>query len=367
MYCLWFSFKVALRNFLSTLFFVLLVSTSTAETSSNTSLPPALMTGIDQFSEEFFNAAILSFRSVILDSRLSRFHGDAFFWVGKSYLAAKQYNDAEQSFAFVLDQFPDNNNIAETRYHYGRLFYLLNNPERSIQELAAFIKNYPSSPYVPNSYYWIGESLFSLGEYDTAKSMFEKVTVEYPKSYKVEAARYRASIVNFRQRETELLRLLKLSHEDTLGWAEEFQEKERAYESEILSLKRQISDVQTENVSELIEAKNLEIEKLQDELSASLSESGGTSAQLTEAQNVRREMQNQLLSKTVELESLKAALATSQADLQEVKTNLAAAEAKVLAGAGTRLERDLLNLKQEALRLQEELLRNLSERVGVSS
>ena len=111
----------------------------------------------------------------------------------------------------------------------------------------------------------------------------------------------------------------------------------------------------------------MEIEKLQDELSASLSESGGTSAQLTEAQNVRREMQNQLLSKTVVLESLKAALATSQADLQEVKTNLAAAEAKVLAGAGTRLERDLLNLKQEALRLQEELLRNLSERVGVSS
>ena len=149
MYCLWFSFKVALRNFLSTLFFVLLVSTSTAETSYNTSFPPALMTGIDQFSEEFFNAAILSFRSVILDSRLSRFHGDAFFWVGKSYLAAKQYNDAEQSFAFVLDQFPDNNNIAETRYHYGRLFYLLNNPERSIQELAAFIKNYPSSPFVP--------------------------------------------------------------------------------------------------------------------------------------------------------------------------------------------------------------------------
>ena len=110
MYSSWFSFKAAPRNLLNTLVFVLLVSTSTAETLYNRSLPPALITGIDQFSEEFFNAAILSFRSVILDSRLSNFHGDAFFWVGKSYLALKQYNDAEQSFAFVLDQFPENSN-----------------------------------------------------------------------------------------------------------------------------------------------------------------------------------------------------------------------------------------------------------------
>ena len=57
MYCFWFSFKAAPRKLLSIVFFVLLVVSSTAETSDDSSFPPALITGIDQFSEEFFNAA----------------------------------------------------------------------------------------------------------------------------------------------------------------------------------------------------------------------------------------------------------------------------------------------------------------------
>jgi tetratricopeptide (TPR) repeat protein len=83
---------------------------------------------------------------------------------------------------------------------------------------------------VPNAYFWIGESLYSLGRLEEAERVFAKVLRDYPQSYKVEAASYRLSLVEFKKREEELLRLLKWSHEEFLRAVEEYQRREKTYE-----------------------------------------------------------------------------------------------------------------------------------------
>jgi tetratricopeptide (TPR) repeat protein len=83
---------------------------------------------------------------------------------------------------------------------------------------------------VPNAYFWIGESLYSLGRLEEAERVFARVLRDYPQSYKVEAASYRLSLLEFKKREEELLRLLKWSHEEFLRTVEEYQRREKAYE-----------------------------------------------------------------------------------------------------------------------------------------
>jgi hypothetical protein len=56
---------------------------------------------------------------------------------------------------------------------------------------------------------------------------------DYPQSFKVEAARYRLSLIEFKRREEQLLRLLKWSHEDFLKTVEEFRRRQAAYEQEL--------------------------------------------------------------------------------------------------------------------------------------
>jgi hypothetical protein len=65
--------------------------------------------------------------------------------------------------------------------------------------------------------------------------------VEYPKSAKLEASRYRLSLLEFKKRENELLKLLQWSHEEALKSVEEFRRREKAYEQAIAAYQRKLS------------------------------------------------------------------------------------------------------------------------------
>jgi tetratricopeptide (TPR) repeat protein len=166
---------------------------------------------------------------------------DAYYWVSRAYLAIGNYEEAARNLEYFLANFPAHPSFPDALYQKGRLLYLQGDPENSILVLEQFLTEYPDAELAGSAYFWLGECLFSLGQLDEAARVFNTVMREYPKSVKLEASRYRLSLIEFKKRENELLRLLKWSHEEALKSVEEFRRREKAYEQAIAVYQRKLS------------------------------------------------------------------------------------------------------------------------------
>ncbi len=221
-----------------------------------------LREGISLFKQGDYQQAVLSFRSIIFDPEEEVYRPDAYFWIFKAYMAMDNLEDAERNLEFFLNNYPDHIYFSEALYQKGRLLFKQGEFENAIQLLQNFISSYPDSEYIPNAYFWIGESLYSFGQLEEAALIFTKIKEDYPKSFKIEASLYRLSLIEFKKRENELLKLLKWSHEESLKTIEEFQRREKTYEQAIASYQKRLSNLKQEGVhSNLIK----EIEQLKRE------------------------------------------------------------------------------------------------------
>jgi tetratricopeptide (TPR) repeat protein len=216
-----------------------------------------LREGLLQFKEERYQDAIRTFRTLIFNARNDQQQADAadaYYWISRAYMAIGNYEEASRNLEYFLANYPANRYVSDALYQKGRLLYLQGDPESAIQAFDRFITEYPDSDFMGSAYFWSGECLFSLGQLEEAARVFNKVVVEYPKSVKLEAARYRLSLIEFKKRENELLRLLQWSHEEALKSVEEFRRREKAYEQAIAVYQRKLSSPDESGTSAETEA-----------------------------------------------------------------------------------------------------------------
>lgn len=192
-----------------------------------------LRQGLLLFRQERYRQAVQSFRAVILDEEAGAARPQAYYWAARSYLALEELPQAEQHLEHFLASYPAHPLYADALYQKGRLLFLQGETESAIQVLGTYVESYPEAELVSSGYYWIAEALYSLGHIEEAAKVYGKIVAQYPKSVKLEAARYRISLIEFKQREDQLLKLLQWSHEEALKAVEEFQRREKAYEQAI--------------------------------------------------------------------------------------------------------------------------------------
>lgn len=227
------------KNILSTvLLFLVLAWPAFAQTSS---LPEDLREGLLFFEDSEYQAALLQFRDIIINSALEEYHGDAYYWTGRSHLALGNIEKAAQNIDFFLVQYPDHTLTAEAMYQKGRILYLQQEYQRAVRQLNTFIEKYPNNSYQSNAYFWIAESFYELGHLDKAEQLYSYIVETFPRSFKYEAANYRKSLIHLKKREQELLKLLKISHEEYLKTLEDFEQREKTYEQAISSYQRKLS------------------------------------------------------------------------------------------------------------------------------
>lgn len=237
------SFGYDTRSRLKILVMVVLVAAPVGVLPAQDSGETLLRSGIDAFGATNYDEAIRTFRDIILDSDHTGYQDEAYFWIAKSFIALGQHDDAEKNLEFFIAEFPESPYFAEALYQRGRLLFLRNQYDAAILALEDHIDQYPDSPFVANSYFWIGEALYGLGQFDRARQVFSIVVDQYPASFKVEAARYRISLIDLKEREEELLKLIKWSHEEYLQALEDFQRRERSYEQAIATYRRRVSEL----------------------------------------------------------------------------------------------------------------------------
>ncbi len=200
----------------------------------------ALSAGLDAYARSDWPTATLSFRKA---TSLPKAGAEPWYWLVMSELAQEKYDDATRDMRRFVASFPDDSRVADITYQSGRVSYLQGDYENSIGTLYDFIKKWPRNDSIPSAYYWIGECLFAVGRFDEAKSVFSVVLTQYPTSVKREAAAYRLALLKETAKQDELLKLLKMSHEESLRVIEDYQRREKTYEQAIVAYQKRISEM----------------------------------------------------------------------------------------------------------------------------
>ncbi|TVR00571.1 MAG: outer membrane protein assembly factor BamD [Spirochaetaceae bacterium] len=184
---------------------------------------------IEYFSRSEFEAAATRLRQITESPSAQALHPEAFYWLGRTRLAQLDAAEATRYFDHLITTFPSHPRVTEARYHRARAAFIAGDVQRALVEFEAFIRGAPDSPFVANAWYWAGESLLALGLREEARALFDTVVREFPTSFRVEAARYRMSLIDLSEREEQLQRLLQWSHEEHLRTIESFRRAQAAW------------------------------------------------------------------------------------------------------------------------------------------
>lgn len=199
-----------------------------------------MMSGLDAYARSDWSTAILSFRKAVTAPSTG---AESWYWLIMSELSAEEYETALKDIDRFAVSFPKDSRLPDTQYQKGRVQYLLGRYEDAIKTLYQFIVSYPAHASLSSAYYWIGESLYTVGRYEEARTIFKVVLDTYPQAIKREASLYRVSLIEQTGKEEELLKLLKVSHEESLKIIEDYQRREKTYEQAINAYQKRISDM----------------------------------------------------------------------------------------------------------------------------
>ncbi len=316
---------MALVPFL-TVFLCLALPVLPAESSGHS---PDINDGIALFRDGQYERTIQFVRTFLQNPPTESQKAAAYLLLAKSFIAIGTLDEAEKSLEYYIANYPRAADIQEALYQKGRLLFLQEDFENALQSLEVFIASYPKSTLAPSAWFWVGESLYSLGRLDEAQAAYRKILTDYPSSVKVEAAQYKVSLIQLTQKEVELARLLKWSHEEFLKSTEDFQAREKTYQQAIEAYQKRLA---------------------------------GTGA--ADDQKTLAELRQALASKTAEVNNLAAQLARAGTHPESVPAGtppaaLSTTDADQLA----RLQR-LLAAQQKALALKEIYLGWLETHAG---
>jgi tetratricopeptide (TPR) repeat protein len=227
-----------------------------------------LSEGIAAFGAGQYREALDYFSKALAGATQAGDRAEVSYWSVLAYVGLGDRAAATKEIDAFLSTYPENPHVADLLYQRGRLLYSASNYEAALRTFASFIETAPNHELVPSALYWGGECLYSLGRLDESDKVFATLIEKYPSSVKLEAASYRRKLISLEFREQELLRLLTLSHEESLYVAEDFRRRERTYEQALAVYQKQAADTKRGVTSR--EASSAELSAKVDELSAKL-------------------------------------------------------------------------------------------------
>jgi len=172
----------------------------------------------------------------------------ALYWVILSQMAYSDFGSALRDMEDLERRAPSSPYTRDMYYHRARVYY----NQGFFEDALFFFNKYnsltsdtdrESSDRRAASFFWMGESLYSMSQFDEAEKFYAWVVGRYPESPKIEAASYRLDLIKQKKIEAELLALLQWSHEESLRTSEEHQRTIRTYEHTLNIYQRRIAEL----------------------------------------------------------------------------------------------------------------------------
>jgi TolA-binding protein len=314
------------------LFFFVILTAAVGTAYTQTS---GLQAGIRLYGEGKWRDAVVELRRVQAAQPSQR--AEAQYWIFLAELAAGEYDAAIQDIEELERIDPRGPRGAEIPYHKGRVLYYLGRYDEAVVLLKSYADGIDEVSLEDGTrkaaaLYWIGECLFSMGQLDRAFEVFTLVTDQYPQSVKFEAASYRIALINQKKVESELLTILKWSHEESLKTVEEYQRRERSYDQAIIAYQKRIAEM------------------LKD-------------SRLAELENANADYQKRLADAEARIAALQASLTVAEDTIIALRTNRPPQTTVPSAAPGSDQTLRLLSLKASALEVRNELMNQLNEQV----
>ncbi len=92
-----------------------------------------------------FDASVAAFNSMIRDYPSGQYTPNAYYWLGELYLAQDATEPARQSFAQVLNLYPDHPKVPDTLYKIGVVYHRLGDNSRAVEYLERVQREHPAS------------------------------------------------------------------------------------------------------------------------------------------------------------------------------------------------------------------------------
>jgi TolA-binding protein len=172
----------------------------------------------------------------------------ALYWVILSELAYTDYGSAVRDMDDLERIAPLTTYTRDMAYHRGRVYF-----NQGYFESALFLfRRYLDTVYDSDretedrraaAFFWMGECLYTMGQFDEALKFYNWVVEKYPQSPKIDISVYRIDLIKQKKIETELLALLQWSHEESLRTSEDFQRQMRIYEYTLNQYQRRIAEL----------------------------------------------------------------------------------------------------------------------------
>ncbi|MDR0322887.1 MAG: tetratricopeptide repeat protein [Treponema sp.] len=228
---------------------------STAQESAYAQYVRRYQNGIQFYdSSRWYDAAIEFRRAQEIATSLEDW-SRAIYWVILSELGFSDYGSAIIDMDELERVAPNSSYARDMVYHRARIYYNLGYFDDAIVLFRRYIDSV--SPYtdpqtadrVAAAYFWMGECLFSMGQYNEAENFYTWVLTRYPVSQKGEVSSYRLDLIKQKKIEAELLTLLQWSHEESLRTSEDYMRRIRMYEQTINLYERRINELSQGGVS----------------------------------------------------------------------------------------------------------------------
>jgi len=199
------------------------------------------------FETRMYEAAA-QFRNAQEMAKTANDWAQATYWVILSEMALGDYGSALRDMDELDRVAPKSSFARDMVYHRAMAYY----NQGYFEDALIFFKRYNDS-IISNdnesanrkaaAFFWMGECLFSMGQFNEAEKFYSWVVAKYPNSPKIEVSGYRIDLIKQKKIEAEILSLLRWSHEESLRNSEDYQRKIRTYENTLNAYQRRIAEL----------------------------------------------------------------------------------------------------------------------------
>ncbi|MCL2410573.1 MAG: hypothetical protein FWC97_02915 [Treponema sp.] len=204
--------------------------------------------GTQLFRISRWSEAAIEFRRAQELSRNLNDWAASLYWVILSELAATDFGSALRDMDQLEIHAPNSPYARDMIYHRARVYFILGFFEDAIVLFNRYLASTSDSdPVTANrraaAFFWIGESLFAMRQWDEAERFYAWVVARHLQSPKREASVYRLDLIKQRRIEAELLALLQLTHEEMLRTSEAYRRTIRTQEHTLNLYQRRLMEL----------------------------------------------------------------------------------------------------------------------------
>ncbi|MBQ7159166.1 MAG: tetratricopeptide repeat protein [Treponema sp.] len=203
-----------------------------------------LTSGYEAYRSEDWTSAMFFFRKAVSGSGGAT--DETWYMLIMSEMYAGEFKSALGDCETFLRKYSFSMYCPYIQYQRGRCLHFLHQNENAVLALSDFCHQYPNHDLYASALYWIAESFYAEYNYNSARGLYERIVMDFPRDSKVGAAQYRIDSIDQKSREEKLLYLLKVTGEESLAAREDYERQLKLLEAEDkLGLRQQLTDARS--------------------------------------------------------------------------------------------------------------------------